>query len=153
MTMILTSSAFGDGERIPVRHTCDGQDRSPPLAWSGVPDPARSLVVICDDPDAPNGPFGHWAVFDLPADKGALEEGYGNGKPGDARQALNDFGNDGWGGPCPPVGHGVHRYSFRLLALGTPTLDLPTDVDGRQVEEAAAPHVLATATLTGLYER
>ncbi|MEQ8968132.1 MAG: YbhB/YbcL family Raf kinase inhibitor-like protein [Azospirillaceae bacterium] len=153
MTMTLTSTAFGDGERIPVRHTCDGRDVSPSMAWSGVPKNAKSLVLICDDPDAPRNTFAHWAVFDMPPDKAGLEEGYGNGKPSDARQALNDFGNEGWGGPCPPVDHGVHHYSFRLLALGTPNLDLPADADCRQVEEAAMPHVLAEAELTGLYER
>lgn len=145
----LVSTAFADGERIPTEHTCDGEGRSPELAWRGAPAGVESWALIVDDPDAPDGTFVHWILFDIPSFVAHLEEGV-------QRMGLsgeNDFGADGWGGPCPPEGHGEHRYRFRLYALDLATLDLPPGAKRAQLEERMRDHVLAQAELTGLYER
>ena len=154
MAMQLISPAFSDGQRIPDRHTCDGGDLSPPLIWSGAPDQVRSFVVLCSDPDAPGGTWWHWALYNIPPDRARLPEGY----PTDAmvdgtRQAITDFRRTGYGGPCPPPGHGTHHYRFRVLALDVDRLDLPPQAHCREVETAARSHVLAEASLTGLYSR
>jgi Raf kinase inhibitor-like YbhB/YbcL family protein len=154
MAFQLSSAAFKDGERIPDRYTCTGQDISPPLAWSGAPEGARSFALLCDDPDAPGGTWHHWAVFDLPADTRSLPEAYPtDATVGTSRQAVNDFRRTGYGGPCPPPGHGVHHYRFRLLALTVARLDLDAKARCLQVEAAARPHILAEARLTGTYAR
>jgi Raf kinase inhibitor-like YbhB/YbcL family protein len=154
MAMKITSSAFSDGKTIPRDYTCEGADRSPPLAWTGVPSTAKSLVLLCDDPDAPGGTWHHWAVFDIPAtDKGLAENLAKSERVGAIRQGLNDFRKVGYGGPCPPPGHGPHHYRFRLLALSVDRLDLPARPGCRYVERAAAPHRVAEAVLVGIYER
>lgn len=154
MAMKLTSSAFAHNQRIPIRYTCDGDDVSPPLAWSGAPDNTRSFVLLCSDPDAPSGTWWHWAVYNIPAHTNQLKEHYPtDAKVGETHQALTDFRRIGYGGPCPPSGHGTHHYHFRLLALGVEHLDLPQKAHCREVETAARPHVLAEAALTGLYSR
>jgi Raf kinase inhibitor-like YbhB/YbcL family protein len=104
MTLRLTSPAFAPGARIPVRYTCDGEDLSPPLAWSGVPAETQSLALFCDDPDAPAGIWHHWALFDLPAAMTELRAGYPReAKVDGTRQAINDFGGIGYRGPCHPA--------------------------------------------------
>jgi len=154
MVMVLTSTAFGDGERIPELYTCDGADISPPLRWSGVPAGTRSFAILCDDPDAPGGTWTHWAAFDIGADADRLRESFPKGSRVDhVRQALTDFGRTGYGGPCPPRGHGVHHYHFRILALDVERLDLPARATFEDVAEAAEPHMLEQATLTGTYSR
>lgn len=157
LTIGLRSPAFTEGGLIPKVPTCDGKDSSPPLAWSGVPEPARSLALICEDPDAPAGTFTHWIVFDLPADVKELGEGIpprdrvnlGSGV-GVARQVTNDFGKFGYGGPCPPSG--THRYAFRLYALDT-KLDLDAGIKRDRLLRAMRGHVLAEGRLTGRYSR
>ena len=154
MTMILESDAFGPNQRIPVRFTCDGDDLSPPLRWSGVPDGTRSLALLCDDPDAPAGTWHHWAIFDVPSATTHLaedqpESGHFNG----LRQAMNDFRRPGYGGPCPPPGHGTHRYRFRLLALDVARLEVSKTARCHDVATAAAGHILAEAALIGVYSR
>jgi Raf kinase inhibitor-like YbhB/YbcL family protein len=150
----LRSPAFADGAAVPVRHTCDGEDLSPPLVWSGAPAGARSFALLCDDPDAPAGTWHHWALFDIPATTTRLDEGVpATETAGVMRQAVNDFGRFGYGGPCPPRGHGVHHYHFRLLALDVPSLGLAGRVRCREVERAARAHVLATAELVGTFRR
>jgi Raf kinase inhibitor-like YbhB/YbcL family protein len=141
-TMELTSSSFEDGGSIPSRHTCDGEDVSPPLAWSDVPDGTQAFVLIVDDPDARG--FVHWVLTDIPGDARELPEGQGDsiGSPG-----PNDFGRTGWGGPCPPA---EHRYDFTLYALPGP-LAGATDADA--VRSQAENASLAKATLTGRYAR
>lgn len=146
---MLTSPAFADGQRIPANFSCDGEDRSPPLSWSGPPAGTRSFALVVDDPDAPNGTFRHWGTWNIPADADRLEEGQGDTLP----QAVNDFGRTGYGGACPPRGHGPHRYRFKLFALDTKELDLPAGSSVEAVEAAAAKHQLARAELTGTYER
>ncbi len=154
MGMKLESAAFQTGAPIPARHTCDGAGDSPPLTWSGAPADTRSMVVLCDDPDAPGGTFNHWAVYDIPPATTALAQGV----PGDAvvgamRQGLNDFGATGYGGPCPPRGHGTHRYRFRVLAVNVATLGLPPGAKFRAIAQAAERHTLAQAELIGTCKR
>jgi Raf kinase inhibitor-like YbhB/YbcL family protein len=154
MPLTLSSPAFSDGGPIPERYTRDGENVSPPLKWSGVPDGAKSLVLVVDDPDAPRGTFGHWAVFNIFPDADGLPEAEG-GKPGpDApRQGKNDFGNAYYDGPEPPKGHGIHHYHFRLAALDVPSLDVPGQVGVERIWEEARKHALEEAELVGTYQR
>ena len=143
--MRLTSPAFEEGGPIPLLHTCDGEDVSPPLAWDEVPDGTAAFVLVTDDPDA--GGFLHWLLTDIPGDARELPEGAGDaiGMPG-----RNDFGRTGWGGPCPPSGQ--HRYIFTLYALSEP-ITVDGDASADQVREAIAHRVVGEARLTGVYER
>jgi len=150
--MRLTSTAFPEGGKIPTRFTCDGADVSPPLAWAGAPKETRSFTLVCSDPDAPSGVWFHWAVFDIPPESTALAEHWGMGDSS-AKEARNDFRRRGYGGPCPPHGHGPHHYHFRLYALNVPRLDLSPTAACRDVEEAARSHAMATAELVGVYSR
>ncbi|HUO55534.1 MAG TPA: YbhB/YbcL family Raf kinase inhibitor-like protein [Rhodoblastus sp.] len=151
--MKLRSSAFDDGDDVPQRFTCDGENLSPPLVWSDAPREARSFALFCDDPDAPRGAWRHWAAYDIPPDWTSLPEGAGASDNITLRQGLNDFGERGYGGPCPPHGHGTHHYPFRLLALSVATLGLSPDATCRDVERAVIGHILNYATLTGCYRR
>ena len=154
MSFTLTSSAFNEGGIIPAKYTCEGSDISPPLAWPGAPEGTRSFALILDDPDAPMGTWTHWAAYNIPATTHALDEGFSNqAEKGAVRQAVTDFKRSGYGGPCPPQGHGPHHYNFRIHALDTQALELPEAATVVEVEKAARPHILATARLTGLYER
>ena len=144
----LESSEFADGRPIPRRYACDGDDVSPPLAWSGAPADAAAMALVMDDPDA-NG-FVHWVVFDMTASAtGSLSAGWSE-SPDAPPQGTNSFGRVGYGGPCPPSG--THRYAFRLLALGQ-ALGLSGSPTARQVLDAAAGHILGEARLTGTYRR
>src|SRR6266487_1059770 len=150
--MRLTSNAFADGATIPRRFTCDGQNLSPPLAWTDVPDGARSLVLLCDDPDAPAGTWHHWAVYDIPRDRAGLPEGISQRDDG-SKQASNDFRRVGYGGPCPPHGHRPHHYHFRLLALSVDQLGPRRSPACEELDREARQHVIAEATLVGVYQR
>lgn len=155
MTIRLESTAFEEGGAIPRQHTCDGENASPPLSWSGVPEGARALVLIVADPDAPRGTFTHWVLYDLPAGVTSLPAGLpaeGTVRVGsdDARQGKNDFRNLGYGGPCPPSG--THRYFFRLYALDAAT-GLEPGASRQEVEGAMTGHVLARGELMGRYSR
>lgn len=150
--MRLSSDAFSDGETIPKRFTCDDENLSPPLRWSGLPDGTRALALVCDDPDAPRGTWVHWVLYSSRSDANSFEEGFSSAASGGAvREGINDFGDMGYGGPCPPPGK-PHRYSFRLYALDTP-LDLAAHFDKAQLMRATEGHVLAEAELTGRYGR
>lgn len=154
MTLRLTSPAFRDGAPIPAVHTCDGDDVSPPLSWSGAPPECRSFALLCEDPDAPAGLWRHWAVCDIGRAETGLPKGLPKaGRVGAIRQGVNDFGRAGYGGPCPPRGHGAHRYRFRLLALSVERLDLADQPSCQDVALAAERHRVAEAVLTGTYER
>lgn len=150
--MKLTSTAIAEGGMIPVKYTCDGSDISPPLAWTGVPDTAKSLALICDDPDAPVGIWVHWVLYDLPADSTGLpenvprDETLANG----ARQGKNDWRKIGYGGPCPPGG--THRYYFKLYALDS-MLNLKPGKTKAELLKAMEGHILAQAQLMGKYKR
>jgi Raf kinase inhibitor-like YbhB/YbcL family protein len=143
--MKLTSKEFGPNESIPRKFTCQGEDLSPELSVAEVPDGARSLALIMEDPDAPGRTFDHWIAYDIPADTGTIEEGT---RPG--TQGTNDFGKTGYGGPCPPSG--THRYFFRVYALDEP-LDLPQGIDKRDLERAMDGHILDQAELVGRYAK
>jgi Raf kinase inhibitor-like YbhB/YbcL family protein len=143
----LTSEAFAPGEPIPRRHSCEGEDVSPTLVWSDAPEGTRSFALVVDDPDAPRGTFAHWLAWGIDAATRRLGEGE---RP--AHEGRNDFGRTGYGGPCPPPGHGPHRYSFRLYALDR-DVDLPGSSGKRELERALDGHVLAVAELVGTYER
>ena len=149
--MKLVSTAFADGAAIPRRFTCDGEHLSPPLRWSDAPAGARSFALLCDDPDAPAGTWHHWAAYDIPPDTTTLAENAAQGTK--MKQAVNDFRKSGYGGPCPPPGHGPHHYHFRLLALSTDHLRVETSASCRDVEREARKFTLAEATLVGWYER
>lgn len=154
MPLTLISPAFPAAGKIPERYTRDGQNVSPPLKWSGVPDGTKSLVLVVQDPDAPSGVFGHWAVFNIPPDAGELAEAQ-DGKPGRSalRQGTNDFGNAYYDGPQPPVGHGVHHYHFRLAALDVPSLSVPGQAGVQLVWKEAQKHALEQTELVGTYAR
>ncbi len=150
--MRLTSTAFPDGAAVPRRFTCDGENLSPALDWTEAPAGTRSFVLLCDDPDAPVGTWRHWGAFDIPAGRTSLAEGIA-AQTKDFRQAINDFRRPGYGGPCPPRGHGPHHYHFRLLALSIDRLPVGDAPSCRDVEREARKHVIAEATLVGIYER
>ncbi len=145
----LTSTAFEPGGAIPKRFTCDGDDASPDLAWTGAPDGTGALVLIVDDPDARG--WVHWIVLDMAGtSSGALARGVGV-SPDAPAQGRNDFGRVGWGGPCPPSG--THRYDFTLYALDGP-LNLPGQPDGGAVRKAlSGANVLGKAVLEASYKR
>ena len=153
MAFELRSSAFQPGAPIPRRHTCDGEDLSPPLAWLEAPAGTTSFALVCEDPDAPVGTWVHWVLYDLPAGARDLTAGVaptptrGDG----SRQGINDFKKTGYGGPCPPRG-GPHRYVFTLYALDT-VLGLVPGATRQAVTRATAGHVLAQTELTGRYAR
>jgi Raf kinase inhibitor-like YbhB/YbcL family protein len=145
-TLSLSSPVFTQGGAIPRRHTCDGPDVSPPLAWSGEPAGTAALALIVDDPDARG--FVHWVAFDIPADRSSLAEDASGG--GVFREGRNDFGRAGWGGPCPPSG--THRYVFELFALDR-TLGLSGSPSAADLRRAMGGHVVGSTRLTGTYRR
>ena len=153
MEIQVLSAAFREGEAIPIKYTCDGEDLSPPLKWSSLPPQTQSLALICEDPDASSGVFVHWIIFNLPSQisslpeavpaMGTLEEG--------GTQGHNDFQRLGYSGPCPPP-NGPHRYFFRLYALDT-KLQLRVGITKPEFARAIEGHVLATGQLMGTYQR
>lgn len=156
MKLNLTSPSFEHGAEMPRRHSCEGAELSPPLAWSNLPRDTRSLVLIVDDPDAPDPArpqrtWVHWIVYNLPPEAGGLPEGVnGDTLPQGARQGKNDWSRADYGGPCPPVGR--HRYMHKLYALDTVLPDLGVATKP-EVQRAMHGHVLAQATLIGTYAR
>jgi Raf kinase inhibitor-like YbhB/YbcL family protein len=144
----LTSDAFSNGGQIPEQFTCDGTDQTPILRWSEPPPGTRSFALVIDDPDAPSGTFRHWGVFDIPASARAIGGGSHAGT-----EVTNDFGKQGYGGPCPPKGHGPHHYHFKLYALDTHSLGLAASAKVIDVEKAARSHAIAQGELVGTYER
>ena len=145
----VTSSAFNPGAKIPRKYTGEGEDVSPPLAWSGAPADTKEFALICDDPDAPRPePWVHWVLYGIPADRNSLPEGNAGG----ADEGKTSFGKIGYGGPMPPPGHGVHHYYFKVYALDQP-LELGPGATKERLLEAMAGHVLAEGELVGTYER
>ena len=154
MGLTLTSQAFADKGEIPSRYTCDGEDRSPDLQWSGLPEGTRSLVLIVDDPDAPDPAapkvtWVHWVLYNLPTESTGLEEAV-NALPSGTGEGINDWNRTGYGGPCPPVGR--HRYFHKLYALDTRLPDLGKATK-KDVEQAMTGHILDQAELIGTYQR
>ena len=150
--MIITSTVFTEGGNIPIQYTCDGVDRSPPLAWSAVPQAAQSLALINDDPDAPMGTWVHWVVINIPPAMSGFEEAVSSDSLAQQGvvEGMTDFGRRGYGGPCPPSG--THRYYFKLYALDT-ALNLGPEATKKQVESAMQGHILEQAQLMGRYTR
>jgi Raf kinase inhibitor-like YbhB/YbcL family protein len=144
----LSSTAFAEGQAIPVKYTCDGENASPPLRWDGPPQ-AQSFVLIVDDPDAPSGMFTHWVLYDIPGSQRELPEA----STGVGASGMNDFSKAGYGGPCPPRGNRPHRYFFTLYALDIPSLTIPAERPRQGIERAMEGHVLGQAKLMGRYER
>lgn len=151
--MQITSSAFNDGGEIPAKYTCEGKDLSPPVTFSDVPEDAKSLVLIVDDPDAPDPAapkrtWVHWVLLDIPPNTVGLPESVST-LPSGAKGGMNDWKRTGYGGPCPPIGR--HRYFFKLYALDT-TLEL-TSPTKTAVLSAMEGHVLAEAQMIGTYQK
>ncbi|MDE2311341.1 MAG: YbhB/YbcL family Raf kinase inhibitor-like protein [Betaproteobacteria bacterium] len=156
MSMIITSPSFMHDRVIPARHTCDGVNTSPPLAWTGVPAGAKSLALIVDDPDAPDPAaprmtWVHWVLYNIPFNASGLKEGIAaKDLPPGTLQGVNDWQRSGYGGPCPPVGK--HRYFFKLYALDIVLPDLKHPAKAA-LERAMQGHVLARSDLVGLYQK
>jgi len=144
--MKVTSPAFGEGGTVPVKYTCEGEDVSPPLNWEGVPEGTESLVLIVDDPDAPGETFTHWVLYDVSPARSGLDEAESVGSSG-----VNDFDDQGYGGPCPPPG-APHRYRFKVYALDT-ELGLGPGATKGGVLDAADGHILDRGSLTGKFSR
>jgi hypothetical protein len=152
MSITVSSPAFGSLQQIPQKYTCDGMDVSPPLSWDTVPDNARSIVLVCDDPDAPAGTWVHWVCYDIPSAVNAMAEAMPRADtlPCGGKQGKNDFGRIGWGGPCPPSG--THRYFFKVYVLDT-MLDLPAGRTKKNIEKAMKGHIVGQGELVGKYSR
>jgi Raf kinase inhibitor-like YbhB/YbcL family protein len=148
----ITSTAFQQGGAVPVKYSCDGDNVSPPLAWSGIPEGAQSIALICDDPDAPGMIWVHWVLFNLPPDTGELSENVPDQETlsNGARHGINDSANLGYNGPCPPPG--THRYYFKIYALDT-MLNLQAGATKTQLLNAMSGHILAEGELMGTYAR
>ncbi|MFZ5893960.1 MAG: YbhB/YbcL family Raf kinase inhibitor-like protein [Myxococcota bacterium] len=149
----LSSPSFADGDRIPRRHTADGENVSPRLTWSKPPAGAESLALVCEDPDAPRGTFVHWLAWNLPVEQRELAEAASPNRGGARllQEGQNGFGQEGYGGPSPPPGK-PHRYVFRLFALDE-RLELPARASRAEFDRAIEAHVLGEATLIGVYGR
>ena len=151
--MQISSPAFADGARIPQKHTADGPDVSPPLAWTNAPEGTAAFALICDDPDAPVGTWVHWVIYNIPPDAGGLA----GSAPAQAEldsgalQGTNDFNRIGYGGPAPPAGK-PHRYFFKLYALDAP-VRLSSGATKAQLLDAVQGHILAEAECVGTYQR
>ncbi len=145
MAFTATSPAFADGQPVPEQFTCDGNDAPPPITIAEPPSGAKSFAIIMDDPDAPRGTFTHWMAYDIPADGDAL-------RPTAGKTLKNSFGRSGYGGPCPPPGHGSHRYNFTVYAVDVPALDV-AGTAREDLEGALEGHARATARFMGRYER
>lgn len=152
MDIKVQSSAFEEEGMIPLKYTCDGEDISPSLSWSSVPEGTKSIALISDDPDAPMGTWVHWVVFNLPPDTIELPENIPHGETleSGAKQGKTDFGKIGYGGPCPPGG--THRYFFKLYALDI-ELNLEAGITKSELLKAMEGHILAQGQLMGKYKR
>ena len=149
----ISSRAFKDGETIPSHYTADGDDVTPPLEWQHIPDGAKSLALICDDPDAPGGTFVHWVVYNIPSNVAVFPEALPASfqtLPNGAKQGKNDFGGMGYRGPAPPSG--THRYFFKLYALSA-ILDLEPGATKAQLEKMMQRRIVGEAQLMGKYQR
>ena len=151
MALDVTSPAFALGGAVPRRHTCEGEDLSPALAWNNVPDGTRSFAIVVDDPDAPGRVWVHWLAWDIPGTARGLPEGV---RPDEAgfSQGMTDFRRVGYGGPCPPQGHGAHRYFFRVYALDA-RLNLAPGASRGELDAAMRGHILGQGELMGKFHR
>ena len=151
MTFQVKVEGFAEGAVIPRRYTCEGENVSPALTWEQAPATTRSFALIVDDPDAPVGTWNHWLLWDIPAGTSSLPEGYRPSSVG--VDGASDFGKPGYGGPCPPRGHGPHRYFFKLFAVDVASLGLAKGSKRAALDRALRGHILAEAQYMGRYER
>ena len=149
--LTMSTPAFNEGEPVPDKYTCEGENISPPLNWTEPPSGTQSFVLIVDDPDAPGGVFTHWIVINIPADVRELPEAGYRDLPGDALHGNNDFSRTSYGGPCPPIGP-AHRYQFTIYALDT-TLDLPPGASKKRILGEMEGHILDQFQIMGTYKR
>lgn len=151
--MKLTSTAFKEGQPIPAKYTCDDKNVSPPLRWSDIPKNAKTLFIMCEDPDAPGGAWLHWTLFNLPVAVTEMGEAVPNKDPlpHGALQGLNDFQNVGYGGPCPPPGK-AHRYIFKIYALDS-QLQLKSGAGKKELLKTIEDHIIGEGQLMGTYQR
>lgn len=152
MFLRISSTSFGDGERIPEKHARNHANLSPPLAWRGAPSETQRLVLGVEDEDAPHGTFHHWAVYDIPAGRPHLDEGAGR-RGTEFRHGANNYGSPSYDAPLPPAGGGIHRCRFRLAALDVPYLTIEPAERAKVVWRTDGDHVLKRAELVGTYER
>ncbi|MBN1788823.1 MAG: YbhB/YbcL family Raf kinase inhibitor-like protein [Sedimentisphaerales bacterium] len=152
MVITVTSSAFGEGQLIPAKYTCDGTNISPPLQFKGIPAGTKSIALISDDPDAPMGTWVHWVIWNIPAEANGLPENVPTDAelPDGSKQGITDFRRPGYGGPCPPSG--THRYYFKVYALDS-MLDLSVRSTKEDLLEAMQGYILAEGVLMGKYKR
>jgi hypothetical protein len=153
MAFSLVSPALQDGAPIPEIYARDGANLSPPLAWSDPPRGTRSFLLIAEDTTSSDGIFRHWAMYDLAPSARDIPEGAGDGSAGMGRIGVNDFGRRRYDGPQPPPGDGPHHYHFRLAALDTPRLDVPSNADGQALLDAARAHLIDETQIVVTYER
>ena len=153
MSLSISSSAFSEGERIPDKYTCEGEDISPPLSWSNIHEGTQSFALISDDTDTAGGTWDHWVIYNMPADAEELPEAVPTAEslPDGSKQGVNSWGRTGYGGPCPPHGNPLH-YFFKLYALDI-TLILPADESKSSIEAAMEGHILENASPMGTYSR
>lgn len=155
----VSTPAFKDDGVIPSKYTCEGEDVSPPLEWSGVPEGTKSFALTCLDPDAPPGTWVHWVLYDFPGDSTGMdenlpkEETLTSGAKQGACWGVDSFSRVGYYGPCPPPGHGYHRYYFTLYALDVDSVGLDPNAAHRDLEKAMEGHILAKAVVMGRYKR
>jgi len=152
MELKIESPAFKEGELIPSKYTCDGENLSPPLYWKNAPKETKSFALINDDPDAPNGDWVHWVIYNIPALTHELKEGASSKKllPKESIEGITSSRKTGYGGPCPPSG--IHRYFFKLYALNT-VLNLLAGANKNQMLDAMKGHIISQTTLIGKYSR
>lgn len=151
-TMKITSAAFKDGEKIPEKYTCEGENISPPIQWADLPEGTKTLALVCNDPDAPRGGFVHWLIYNIPPARGGFEEGIElkDLLPDGTRQGINNARKIGYYGPCPPSG--THHYEFTLYAIDSVCVR-PPGITLDEVDEEIREFIIGEATLTGLYEK
>lgn len=149
--MTLQADGFEGGRKVPPQYTCDGVNRPPEVHWNGAPAKTRSFAITLDDPDAPSGTWTHWMLWNIPAGTSSLSEACRPESP--VQTGINDFGRHGYGGPCPPRGHGPHRYFFRIHALDVETLPLGPEAKRKDFDQAIHGHVLETGYCYGVFER
>jgi Raf kinase inhibitor-like YbhB/YbcL family protein len=151
--MTITSTAFHNDSTIPQKFTCQGEDISPELAWSGAPAETQSFALLCEDPDAPGGTYIHWVIYNIPTTERGLAENFPKRDklPNGTRQGINDFKQMGYGGPCPPPGK-AHRYYFKLYALDA-MINIPGEATRDQLLNAMHGHILAEGETIGMYQK
>ncbi len=149
----IVSPAFADSGTIPKVYSCEGRDMSPPLQWEGVPEGTKSFALTCVDPDAPAGDWIHWIVWNIPSAMQGLEAGINPEEQQFFSQGTNSWGRSGYGGPCPPRGHGLHRYFFTLYALRVEKINLPPSAQLIDLQQSMKRCELGTAEFMGRYER